>query len=374
MSQVPNIDSLLSGMGQHQASDLHLKPGMPPYYRLGGRLRRIDVPALSSEQIEAMVGQIMPAQRAHEFRERGSLDFSYQDAQADRYRVNVFHAGGVVNAAIRRVRSQIPSFEDLNLPPIYGTLLERTREGLILVSGVTGSGKSTTLAAMVEYVNENRAVHIVTIEDPVEYVFKPQKAIVSQREIGIDVPDYAEALKHVVRQDPDVIFIGELRDQVTMAAALQASETGHLVFGATHCADAPQTFTRILEFFPKTQHDFIRSSLANSLQAICSQRLIPCEDEKIERVPATEVLLTNPTVRDKIRTGQDEDLVEIVAHSPEEGMRNFTQSLAELVEGEWVDRATAMSFAPNPEALAGALSGIKKSAAGLVHRIRRGGT
>jgi twitching motility protein PilT len=372
MNQALNIDSFLSGMRQHGASDLHLKVGLPPYYRIGGKLRRIDVPPLTSEQLTGMVQVIIPQSRAQEFDRVGSLDFSYQDLEGDRYRANVFRAGSLLNVAIRRVRSQIPSFEELNLPPIYKKVIENTREGLVLVSGVTGCGKSTTLAAMVDHVNAQRAVHIVTIEDPVEFVFKPQKAIVSQREIGIDVGNYADALKHVVRQDPDVIFIGELRDAETMEAALQAAETGHLVFGSTHCADAPQTFTRILEFFPKTQHDFVRSSLSNSLQGIFSQRLIPCEDESIGLVPATEVMLTNATVRDKIRTGQDDDLVEIIAHSPEEGMRNFTQSLAELVENELVDRATAMTYAPNAEALAGALSGIKKSAGGLVHRVRKG--
>jgi twitching motility protein PilT len=365
-----SIHALLAGMAKHEASDLHLKVGLSPYYRIAGKLRRIEsVPPIeSTEQVEGLVGPLIPAKRRPAYEETGDLDFSYEDATGDRYRVNVFRATGHMHAAFRRVKSKIPSFEELHLPVVYGQLAARSHEGLVLVAGVTGSGKSTTLAAMIQHINENRQVHIITIEDPIEYAFKAVKAIISQRELNIDVSDYHEALKYVVRQDPDVIFIGEMRDRYTMLAALQAAETGHLVFGSIHCPDATQAFARILEFFPPDQHDFIRSSLANSLVAICAQRLLPAIDEKILRVPASEVLLNNTTVKDKIRRGEDEAIPEIIASNVEEGMRNFTYSLADLVRSEMVYRDTAMEFAPNRDALAATLRGIQAAAAGLVSR------
>lgn len=370
MATEPSIHALLAGMAKYDASDLHLKVGICPYYRVAGKLRRIEsVPALeSSRQIEQMVAELIPATRREAYEQTGDLDFSYQAEDGDRYRVNIYRATGQMNAAFRRVKSEIPSFEQLNLPPVYGQLTARSYEGLVLVAGVTGSGKSTTLAAMIQHVNETRPVHIITIEDPIEFAFKPVKAIISQRELNVDVSDYHEALKYVVRQDPDVIFIGEMRDRYTMMAALQAAETGHLVFGSVHCPDAAQAFARILEFFPQEQHEFVRSSLASSLVAICAQRLLPTIDEKLLRVPACEVLLSNTTVKDKIRRGEHEALHEIIATSAEEGMCSFTDSLADLVRNELVYRDTAMEFAPNPDALAATLRGIQAAAGGLVTR------
>jgi len=267
------------------------------------------------------------------------------------------------------VQSHVPSFEQLHLPHIYSDVVSKTADGLILVSGVTGSGKSTTLAALVEYVNQHRSAHIITVEDPVEYVFHPKKCIVSQREIGVDVANYADALRFVVRQDPDVIMIGELRDKETMVAALQAAETGHLVLGSLHVADVPQTFSRILEFFPREEHTFIRSSMANSLQAIMCQKLLPGIEEG-KQFPATEVLLRNSTVRDKIIHEEDNDLPAVIVQSENEGMRSFTYSLCELIETEKVHYDTAMEYAPNREGLASAVKGIKASAQTLVSRTR----
>jgi twitching motility protein PilT len=256
------------------------------------------------------------------------------------------------------VLSEIPTFEKLHLPPIYQKVVDRTVEGLILVSGVTGSGKSTTLAAMIERVNELRSMHVVTIEDPVEFVFKPKKSIIAQREIGIDVPNYAEALRYVVRQDPDCIMIGEMRDRETMLAALQAAETGHLVLGSLHVSDVSQTFSRILEFFPRSEHAFTRSSLASSLKAIFCQRLLPgIEEESV--FPATEVLLRNAVVKEKILHEKDDEFPHLLIQYQEEGMRSFTHSLCELIEAEKVHYDTAMEYAPNREALASAVKGIK---------------
>ena len=366
-------EKLLAAMSQTEASDLHLKVGYAPYYRVAGVLRKVDMPPLpDTKYIEEMMRSLVPEKRRHEYEEHGDLDFSAKGHLGERYRVNVFRCTAEMHAAIRRVESQIPSFEDLNLPGVYSKLVLQSVEGLILVSGVTGSGKSSTLAAMIQHVNKHRSMHIITIEDPIEYVFHPEKSIVSQREIGIDIPDYHEALRYVVRQDPDCIFIGEMRDRETMQAAIQAAETGHLVFGSLHVSDAQQTFNRILEFFPRNEHGFIRSSLANSLTAICCQRLLPGIKEG-SRYPATEVLLNNSVVKDKIVNEEDQDVPAVIAQSIEEGMRSFTLSLRELIENEKVHFDTAMDYAPSREALESAVKGIKTQAQSLVGRVRGGG-
>ncbi len=362
------MQRLLLSMGQLEASDLHLKVGYAPYYRVTGHLRRTHMPPIAdSEHLDAMLIDLVPEPRRDEFRRGDDLDFSARGSGGDRYRINVFEAMGDRHAAIRRVQSNIPTFEELTLPDVYAETIAKSFEGLILVSGVTGCGKSSTLAAMLEHINQTRHLHIITIEDPVEYVFEPKKSIIAQREIGIDIADYHEALRYMVRQDPDCILIGELRDKETMAAALQAAETGHLVLGTLHVSDAQQTFARILEFFPRSEHPFIRSSLANSLKAIMCQRLVPGIDET-KRFPATEVLLNNSTVRDKIVREEDEDIPAIIAQCGAEGMRSFTHSLCELVEMEKVHYDAALEFAPNREALTAAVKGISMSADGLIGR------
>jgi twitching motility protein PilT len=316
-----------------------------------------------------MLMPMVPPGRGQEIERTGGVDFSIKIDTGDRFRVNLFRASGHTHAAIRRVQNRIPTFEDLHLPPVYEKAISLSHEGLILVSGVTGSGKSSTLAAMLDYINVHRALHVVTIEDPIEYVFTPKKCIISQREVNLDVLDFPTALRHVVRQDPDCILIGELRDRETMLAAIQAAETGHLVLGTLHCSDAQQTFSRILEFFPQNEHDFIRSSLANSLRAIMVQRLIPGIQEG-SRYPATEVLLNNAIVKDKILHREDEDMPAIIQQCHEEGMRNFTRSLCELVLTEKIDRHTGLDFAPNREKLIAELKGIKTSTDSLVGRLR----
>jgi twitching motility protein PilT len=364
------MSQLLAGMAQLEASDLHLKVGYAAYYRIAGQLRKLDMPVLpDTEYIEGMLRDLVPESRRAEYDSHDDLDFSAKGPAGDRYRINVFRSTGETNAAIRRVQSKIPTFVDLSLPDIYGQVALNKLEGLILISGVTGSGKSSTLAAMLQHVNETRSMHMVTIEDPIEFVFTPQKSIISQREIGIDVSDYHDALRTIVRQDPDCILIGEMRDRETMAAALQAAETGHLVFGTLHCSDAQQSFARILEFFPRQEHAFVRSSLANSLAAIMVQRLLPGIEEG-KRYPATEVLLNNSTVRDKIIREEDEDIPAIISQCVEEGMRSFTTSICDLVQSEKVHYDTALDYAPSREALASAVKGIKTQAQSLVGRMR----
>jgi len=372
LSPKETAERLLAGMTQHDASDLHVKVGYPPFYRIAGHLRKLDMPPFpNSEFVEAMMMDLVPEGRRKEIEERGAIDISARGATGDRYRINLYRCTGETHASIRRVQSRIPSFEDLHLPEVYRQVITKCTDGLILVSGVTGCGKSTTLASLVEYVNQTRGIHIITIEDPIEYIFHPKKSIVSQREIGVDVPNYHEALRYAVRQDPDCILIGELRDRETMVAALQAAETGHLVLGSLHVADVQQTFSRILEFFPREEHAFIRSSLANSLRAIMCQKLLPGIVEG-SQFPATEVLIRNSTVRDKILHEEDEDLPAIIIQCENEGMRPFTTSLCELIEQERVHYDTAMEYAPNREGLASAVKGIKASTQSLVTRTRAG--
>ena len=339
------IFKLLAFVSANVASDLHLKVGYPPTIRIGGHLRRIDSPELpNSEYIEAMMAALMPKAKREEFDRRGSADFAAKSVSGDRFRINVFRSEGEMHAALRRVQSKIPNFEELHLPPIYEKTIMSSLEGLILVSGVTGCGKSSTLAAMLKFINGHRSMHVITIEDPIEYSFQPQKCIISQREVGIDVANFPDALRFVVRQDPDCILIGELRDKETMLAAIQSAETGHLVLASIHCSDAEQTFSRILEFFPREEHDFIRSSLANSLKAIMVQRLLPGLEEG-SRYPATEVLINNSIVKEKIVHEEDGDIPAILHACRDEGMRDFTQSLHELVEQGLIARDVAMDYA-----------------------------
>ncbi|MHB8974414.1 MAG: type IV pilus twitching motility protein PilT [Pirellulaceae bacterium] len=364
------IFKLLAFVSANVASDLHLKVGYPPTIRIGGHLRRIDSPELpNSEYIEAMMAAVMPKAKREEYDRRGSADFAAKSASGDRFRINVFRSEGEMHAALRRVQSKIPNFEDLHLPPIYEKTIMTSLEGLILVSGVTGCGKSSTLAAMLKFINGHRSMHVITIEDPIEYSFQPQKCIISQREVGIDVANFPDALRFVVRQDPDCILIGELRDKETMLAAIQSAETGHLVLASIHCSDAEQTFSRILEFFPREEHDFIRSSLANSLKAIMVQRLLPGLEEGT-RYPATEVLLNNSIVREKIVHEEDGDIPAILHACRDEGMRDFTQSLHELVEQGLIARDVAMDYAPNRDALRSRLKGIDTAGEGLISRLR----
>lgn len=364
------IHRLLAAMKKLSASDLHIKVGIPPAYRINGSLRLIDAPPMSEDECDHLLDPIVPQNMLGKYLETGNLDFATYLKDGDRFRVSMFRAGGHTHAAIRRVKAEIPSYADLHLPPIYHKIVEQTQEGLVLVVGVTGSGKSSTLAAMIEHINATRNEHIITVEDPVEYRFVPKRSIVSQREIGIDVINYPTALKYIVREDPDVIFIGELRDHETVISAIQAAETGHLVFGSMHTSDTAQSFSRILEFFPSHERGFIRQALAGTMRAICAQRLLPTlAGYEVGVVPACEVLLASPIVKEKIRRAEDEDLPAIVGRN-EEGMQSFTYALSELVKKEIVARSVAMDYAPSREALDSMLKGLEIKAGGLVGRLK----
>ncbi|MFI4897765.1 MAG: type IV pilus twitching motility protein PilT [Phycisphaerales bacterium JB059] len=366
-----NIRKLLEAMGRLDASDLHIKVGIPPTYRVGGTLRPIEADPLSEDEADHLLDPLLNEEQQRRILTSGNLDFAWHLPSGDRFRINIFRSGNHTHAAIRRVKAEIPSYEDLHLPKVYSDIVAKAHEGLVLVVGVTGSGKSSTLAAMIDQVNHTRSVNIITVEDPVEYRFVADKAIISQREIGIDVESFSAALKYVVRQDPDVIFIGEMRDKETVLSAIQAAETGHLVFATLHTADTMQAFNRMLEFFPQEERGFIRSSLAATMKAICAQRLIPTvEGFESKVVPATEVLMSNSTVRELIRESRDEDLPAVISTSKSDGMRSFNDSLAELVEREWVDLQRAIEYSPNREALQSILKGVQVKAQSLVGRIK----
>ncbi|MEM7755260.1 MAG: PilT/PilU family type 4a pilus ATPase [Planctomycetota bacterium] len=371
----PYIYRLLGAMPKLNASDLHLKVGIPPTYRISGRLKPINAPVLTAETADEIVMPLMTDKQKADYAERGNLDFAWLLAdgphKGERFRINLYRSGGHTHGAFRRVNAKIPSYGDLHLPPVYHQLVDHANQGLVLVVGITGSGKSSTLAAMVDQVNASRALNIITIEDPVEYRFTPKKSIISQREIGIDVPDFPTALRYVVRQDPDVILVGEMRDKETVLAAIQAAETGHLVFATLHTADTMQAFGRILEFFPEAERGFVRAALSSSLHAICAQKLIPAVDGfEVGVVPATEVLLANSTVREKIREGEEDDLPSIINSSEGEGMHSFTSSFYRLVKDDWVDLVTAKHHAPNREALDSMVKGVSVKAQTLVSRVK----
>lgn len=368
------IQRLLMKMKEVDASDLHIKTGVPPVLRVASALHSIDAPALTADDTRQLLNPIVPRELRDRLKADGGIDFSHQPegdgGTLERFRCSIFSAGNGLHAAIRRVKPVIPSFDELHLPPIYGMLADTAHEGLVVVCGVTGSGKSSTLAAMLQHMNETRCSNIITIEDPVEYLFKPDRSIISQREIGIDVPNFPTALRAAVRQDPDVLMIGEMRDRETMFAGIQAAETGHMVFATLHTADTMNAFARILEFFERSEHEFVRSALAAGLQAVMAQRLVPSVREDTQRVPATEVLLNNPTVADLIRDERDEDLHAVMSTSEADGMHDFTTSLAHLVMDDWVDLRTAERYAPNREALRSRVKGIEVKADTLVTRVK----
>lgn len=359
------VDKYFRAMCKHSASDLHFKADTPAKFRLKGSIRNIDANPLSNEAIETMMFEIMNESQITLYREKGSIDFAYQLENADRFRINVFRQRGRTSMAARRVPRDILSFPQLNLPPILNDLC-KLHQGLILLAGITGSGKSTTIAAMLEEINRTRACHIMTIEDPIEFLYEDKLAFINQREVGLDVENFQDALKYMMREDPDVVLIGELRDQETYSAALNAAETGHLVFGTIHASSAASTIARILELFPEDARPLIRSSLVFNLQSIICLKLLPGLRPDIPRVPACEVMICNSTVRKLIAESRDNDVTAVIRNSQHEGMIDFTESIRLLVEKEWISVKTAYSAAPNPDELKMRLKGISVTGGGII--------
>ncbi len=363
----PRLAKFFRATIKQEASDLHLKANKPPHIRIRGTIMATNNPPLTGEEIEEMVRELLTPKQAGYLEERGSIDIAHDIPGSDRFRINIYRQRGELSLAARRVPATIPNFKSLNLPEVLSGICEH-HQGLVLLAGITGSGKSTTIASMLEFINQNRRCHIVTIEDPIEYIYVDKKALINQREIGIDVPDFDAALKYLMREDPDVILIGEMRDRETFQAALQASETGHLVFGTVHASSAGQTVARILDLFEAESRDLIRQSLSYNLQAVVCQKLLPCLNKEIGRIPAVEILLANPTCRKFIEEGRDGDLLEVIHASEEQGMRDFNRSLMELIESEMIDPRVAYAASPNPEELKMRMKGISSSRGGLIGR------
>jgi twitching motility protein PilT len=361
----PELDKYFKAAIKTRASDLHLKVGQPPKLRIFGELKNTTGEIMTAKRIEELIFEILsPAQKDY-FLKHGTLDFAYEMDGEHRFRTNLFRQRGMISLAARRVNSLIPPFKELHLPSVMEKICQN-RQGLILVVGPTGCGKTTTIASMINYINLTRSCHIITIEDPIEYLFKDEKAIVSQREIGIDTKDFEEALTYLMRQDPDVVFVGEMRDAKTVTAGMRAAETGHLVFGTIHSANAAQAVHRLLDLFPQTERDLVRQTLSLAIRAIISQVLLPCLIDGVDRIPAVEILLVNAAARKLISEAREADLPSVIRSSQHEGMQDLTYNLCELVNNGSVDPKDAYKYAPNTEELKMALKGIKTTSDGIL--------
>jgi len=362
------IDKLFRALVKLEGSDLHLKVGLPPYVRVNGSLRPLNREPIDDEEMVRLIFPMMDERNRRIFDENGGSDFAYSldvDDKTWRFRVNVLQQMAHVGLVARRVNNWIPNFEQLNLPAVLDKLCTYS-QGMILLAGITGSGKSTTIASMLDWINHRYRKHILTLEDPIEFTFTEDKCLINQREIGLDVKDFMTGMKHAVREDPDIILVGEMRDRETFETAVQAAETGHLVFGTIHANTAPSTIGRILDLFPEEMHGAIRSALAFNMKAIISQKLLPSIAEGVPRVPTVEIMIFTAMIRKLLLEGEDHRLPDAIRLGAQEGMQDFTMSLKDLVERQLIDRATAFEVAPNAEALKMALKGIQVKDSGMV--------
>jgi twitching motility protein PilT len=364
----PALNKYFKAVIQLKVSDLHLKADKPAMVRKKGDLTPLTGGPLTAEFIHDGIFEILTPKQREIYNNNGAIDFAYDvgpPGDADRFRVNAFQQRGKMSVAARRVSREILNFEQLHLPPQIEKIPQFT-QGMVLLAGITGSGKSTTIAAMIDWINQRYPVHIVTIEDPIEYIFTDKKATINQREVGIDVKDFHMALKYLMREDPDVVLIGEMRDIETFSAAVHAAETGHLVFGTIHASTAAQTISRILDLFPAHERKSVRVALEFNLKAVVAQKLLPCVKEGRPVVPCVEIMTVNPAVRKLIREERDAEITTVIRASYNDGMIDFTESLRQLVDTGYIDHAAAYEAAPNPDELKMALKGIKQPSAGIL--------
>jgi twitching motility protein PilT len=357
-----DLDAVLQRAVALGASDVHLKVGQPPIVRVDGRLDPLDgQPPLAASDLETVLSQVSAhvPRRREAFDETGDLDLAYSKPGLPRFRVNGFRQRGAISFAFRAIPDQIPGFDELHLPPGVARLANEQR-GLVLVTGATGSGKTTTLAAMLDHINRTRRQHIVTIEDPIEVLHPDHGCIVNQREVGLDTESFGQALRRVLRQDPDVILIGELRDSETAQVALQAAESGHLVFSTLHTLDAAETIGRMVEFFPSEKQPQVVSILAGVLRGVISQRLLPQAGGG--RIPAVEVMVSNARIAELIRERRADEIPDAIAEGEFFQMQNFSQALIGLVLGGLVERDVALDAATNRHDLEIALQRAEKLA------------
>ena len=350
---------------EKNASDIHLQVGSPPVLRVKGELVRLEeFPHMQYADLEQAINGLL--KREHDkkiFEEQGSIDMAVGVQNVGRFRINAFKQSGSLSLAARRIANVIPDFESLNLPSATSRIAEFLN-GLVLVTGPTGCGKSSTLAAVINDINRKRACHILCIEDPIEYLYKNEKAMVTQRELGIDVASFKLALKYTVRQDPDVILVGEIRDGETVEFALQAAETGHLVFGTLHSSNSSLAISRLLNFFPQDRQAQIRRNVSMHLRAIVSQMLLPSIKPEVHRIPACEIMFVSLLIARLIAEGRDDKIIKAIKAGKNEGMQDFEDSLVDLVHRELIDEETALKFAENPHSLEMKLKGIYLSEEG----------
>jgi twitching motility protein PilT len=323
------------------ASDLHLTVGTPPVFRIDGDLKRLNIPPLTPDDARALAREIMDDQMFERFTEKGEVDFSYSLAGVSRFRVNAYHQRGCIGIVARVIPHRIPSLEELSMPESVKRFCHKP-QGLVLVTGPTGSGKSTTLAAMIDYINRTMRKHIITLEDPIEYLHKHQLSIVNQREIHCDTKDFASGLRAALRQDPDVILVGEMRDLETISTAITAAETGHLVLATLHTADAPQTIDRIIDVFPGHQQPQVRTQLAAVLVGIISQRLFP--KEAGGRIVATEILVNTSAVANLIRSEKVHQIKSLLQTGRDQGMHTMEMAIRELIARNLITREAAQDY------------------------------
>ncbi|MCG3125752.1 MAG: Twitching mobility protein [Phycisphaerae bacterium] len=372
----PMLNKWFKAVIKLKASDLHLKADFPAAVRVkgvsGGRskgaLRALTGGPLADSLLRKGLMELLNPKQKALFEDKGAIDFAYDvgpPGDADRFRVNAFLQRGKLSFAARRVTREIRRFEELYLPETLSQVCE-FREGVVLLAGVTGSGKSTTIAAMIDWINEREAVHIVTLEDPIEYLFSDKQARINQREIGIDCPTFHDGLKYLMREDPDIVLVGEMRDLETFAAAIHAAETGHLVFGTIHASSSAQTISRILDLFPETERRAMRQALEFNLKAVICQKLIKSIHPKTPVVPTVEVMISNPSVRKLIREERDNELIDVIRSCYADGMVDFTENLRRLVETGYIDHATAYAASPNPNELKMALKGIRSGQSAIL--------
>jgi len=342
------IKELLIITKEKDASDLHLNVGVPPVLRINGKLEKLNLPELTQEDTHNMIYSILNEKQETDFEKCGELDLSYELANLARFRVNVFKHRRGEGAAFRLIPEKIKTLSELNLPSILSTFTDKDK-GFVLITGPTGSGKSTTLAALIDIINKKRYDNIITIEDPIEFVHYHQNCLISQREIGSHTKSFASALRSALREDPDVILVGEMRDLETISMALTAAETGHLVFSTLHTISAAETIERIIDVFPPHQQNQVRMQLAGTILGIIAQTLLPTLDEK-GRVPAIEVMIANPAIRNLIREGKVHQIPSTIQTSKKEGMQSLDQSLKDLVREDKISREEAIKKAIDKKA------------------------
>jgi twitching motility protein PilT len=363
-----DVDKYFRALVKLEGSDLHMKVGRPPMIRVRNELRPLNRPPIDAEEMMDLLLPMMNERNKKIFYEDGGADFAYTvdvDGITWRFRVNLLQQMGKIGMVSRRVNNKIPDFKGLYLPQsLEGLCLHD--QGMILLAGVTGSGKSTTIASMLNYINQRERVHILTLEDPIEFVFTEEKAVINQREIGMDVKDFKIGMKHAVREDPDIMLVGEMRDEETFMTAIHAAETGHLVFGTIHASTSPSTIGRILDLFQEEMHGAIRSALAFNMKGIVAQKLLRSIKPGVARVPTVEIMLFTPMIRKLVLESQDSKLGDAIRIGAADGMQDFTMSLKQLIDDGLIDRPTAFEVAPNPDALKMALKGINVSQPGII--------